>query len=162
MNYYDIAKSVLRTAASLDHRIDSWFAGFDNGTQKLHISTWARVFENKTWPQEAVEAVFDHYSKPNAFRIMPGDIVDYCARQPIWSSPDHVISTFRRYAVEQPFSLAFEHYSGVRPPQEVYDVGAADRAAASRMVSEWLESNLDEIVASVIKRQTASPRELGA
>jgi hypothetical protein len=30
------------------------------------------------------------------------------------------------------------------------------------MVSEWLESNLDEIVASVIKRQTASPRELGA
>ena len=114
VNYYDIAKSVLRTAASLDHRIDSWFAGFDNGTEAPHLYVGQGFREqdlaaggsgSRVRPLQQAECVPHHARRHRRLLRPPTDLV----------LPDHVISTFRRYAVEQPFSLAFEHYSGMRP-----------------------------------------------
>lgn len=105
----DIATKVLAKARIMDYRMR---LGSTEDESAAQIMAWAECFDGQPiWPQEALDAVAQHYRNKNAFPLMPGDVLDHCRRQPVWSSAEHV-SAWLDWAVEHPWTPALEEYVG--------------------------------------------------
>lgn len=105
----DIATKVLIKARMIDYRMRLGSTDEENAAQ---IAAWAEVFDGEpVWPREALDAVAAHYKKSNAFQIMPGDVLEFCKRQPVTSSPEHVSWFLDRWA-QHPWSTAIEELVG--------------------------------------------------
>ncbi|UCR74446.1 hypothetical protein Ritam007_70 [Mycobacterium phage Ritam007] len=152
LNYHDIAASVLKLAASIDHRMEP-------SSQEMHDNrknAWAALFTGQVWPAEAEGAVIDHYRDPRAFPLMPGDVIAYCKSQPVWSSVEHARDWVMRTAVQMPYSGAIEAYSGVTEP--IIDIPAeigreSHKAYLIQKLTEWVAPRLDELAAAIVAKR---------
>ncbi|WP_280389495.1 hypothetical protein [Nocardia wallacei] len=146
----DIAAKVLSEARYLDNKIQ-----LDPGT----TAAWARCFDGqKVFPTEALAAVHAHYRQPNAFPIKPGDIIAYCATQPIWSSEAHV-RHFLAEATQYPYSTLIEDYSGIRPPETaIPDTAPIEQRRQHRIdeISEWVNTHRNQLVTAILNRRHKS------
>ena len=153
----EVAKTVLKCAAGLDRRMVA-----SDEQLKNSIDMWALAFEGKVWPTEGIEAVIEHYSKPNAFPIMPGDVISYCAKKEPWSSPDHAKAFLWDWA-EHPYSHIIEDFTGVPEPvlEPVSGTGHPDpevrRSLASSVLKKWVSENEARLVEALIARKYRSP-----
>ncbi len=155
-DYRAIAKNVILTAADLDHRIRDELAAIPDDQATRRFTSWATVFAGRTWPTEAIEAVGEHYARPNAFRLMPGDVVTYCDNQPVWSSTEHARDWVLRVGVQNPYSGSIEAYSGITEP--VIDIPESvtrdgERAWLIDQLSAWARPRLDEIANAIVERR---------
>lgn len=152
-DYREVAKLVIKTATALDRRLVA-----PKSQVVESIGMWGEAFKGKVWPTEGVEAVFDHYSKPNAFPIMPGDVISYCAKTEPWSSPEHAKAFLWDWA-EQPYSHQIEDFTGV--PEPVLDTEHPDpsvrRSLASSLLKKWVSENEAELIEALIARKYRSP-----
>lgn len=147
-NYRDIAKNVLKLAAELDARMSTPTTG--------RVNAWTTILTGQVWPTEAESAVIAHYRDPNAFPLMPGDVIDYCNRQPVWSSEEHARDWIMRIAVQIPYSGAIEAYSGVREP--IIEIPAEiarerHRAYLIAKLTEWATPRLDELATAIVAKK---------
>lgn len=71
----EIAMKVQIEARTIDYRVR---LGETDDEAKSMILAWARIFDGYVPSvDEALEAVREHYRKPNAFPLLPGDVVGY-------------------------------------------------------------------------------------
>ncbi|OOL32609.1 hypothetical protein GQ85_06400 [Rhodococcus rhodochrous] len=157
--YVRIAGTVLNEAAAIDHRIRKNITT----TKQLQdqIAAWGRVFEKngKVWPLEALDAVAEHYAKPDAFPIMPGDVIAYCNRQPVTSSPEHV-SWFLDVWAQHPWSTAIEQLVGRDVPElsaDSYEV--ADKQRLVELRRQYISEHRSELIGEAVER--ANRRAIG-
>ncbi|MFE5790661.1 hypothetical protein [Rhodococcus erythropolis] len=102
-----IAALVLGRASEFDRRMPV--------PNESVVSAWGGIFEGKVWESEALAAVADHYAKPNAFPLMPGDVIAYCQAQPVWSSAEHAREFLRKWC-QHPYSGAIGMQAGIEEP----------------------------------------------
>ncbi|MCW2092454.1 UNVERIFIED_ORG: hypothetical protein M2328_005734 [Rhodococcus erythropolis] len=103
----DDVRAVMRRAKAMDNRLPNF--------SDDRLEAWHAVLEDACWPAEALAAVKAHYAKPNAFQILPGDVVDYCKSQPAWSSADHAREFLRKWC-QHPYSGAIGMQAGIEEP----------------------------------------------
>lgn len=144
-----IAGEVLELASQLDRKIAA-------AADAAMIKAWAQCFQVQgVWPTEAREAVFHHYAQPNAFSLMPGDVIAYCARQPVHSSPEHA-SDFLDAWARHPYSDAIEAHTGIRPPfiavPDSVDA-AEERRLRVDVIERWVCENRAQLVDAVMVRR---------
>lgn len=152
INYVDVARSVLKLAASLDPRM--FPASQELQTERREA--WATLFTGHVWPTEADQAVCDHYRNPRAFPIMPGDVIAYCETQPVWSSREHVQDWILRVGVQNPYSGVIEAYSGISEP--VIEIPASiprdqEKVYLIQKLTEWASPRLDELADAIIAKR---------
>lgn len=152
INYEDIARTVLKLAASFDQRLYPVSQEFQDERRKA----WATLFVGRVWPEEAEQAVVSHYRNPRAFPILPGDIVAYCDSQPVWSSRDHARDWVMRMGVQNPYSGVIEQYSGIREPiieipPEIRREG--EKAHLIAKLTEWATPRLDELAEAIVAKK---------
>lgn len=158
--YVRIAAAVIAEAAGIDTRIRKGLGSQD--ALDRQIESWARVFHGQPiWPLEALEAVAEHYRNGDAFPIMPGNILEACKRQPVWSSPEHASWFLDRWA-QHPWSTAIEEHTGmVLPELDPGSAGAGEKAelVARRQVA--INARRQELVDAILRRRY-QPRALEA
>jgi len=146
----EIARNVLMKARMIDPRIQ---IGSTEDEVAARIAAWADVFDGQpVWPTEALEAVAEHYRKRNAFPIMPGDVLAYCAEQPATSSPEHVLWIFEKH-VQHPWSTTIQELVGREIPElnpETYETW--DKQFLIEKRREWLTANGSALVAEAIEK----------
>lgn len=135
MDVRSMTKTILGRVLLLDPRMPE--------ISSAMIDAWADVFRGRVWPDEGLAAVREHYSVRGAFVIMAGDIVDYCQRQPPWSSREHATDFVRRLR-DYPHTPLIEHYSGETPP-------GPDEYAS------WLDANEQSIVTMIVAMKSRPP-----
>lgn len=150
-NHLDIAGMVLAKAALLDHRIDP---------TKDAIRAWAECFDLAAdiWPRESLDAVCAHYSQRNPFQIMPGDVIDYCRRQPAWSSREHAVDFLDKWA-NHPYATVIEAYTGIAPPEIDVPDGLGfreEKAFRAEHLRAWMREHLDELADALLARRHRS------
>jgi len=142
-----IAGAVLAKARLIDQRITA--------TAET-IQAWAECFGNaELWPTEALAAVAEHYSRANPYPLMPGDVIEYCRAQPVWSSADHAAQFLEKWS-DYPFSEAIAAWSGITPPIETLptDMTAADeRAFHATHLRKWVAKNRDVLIGAILSRR---------
>lgn len=147
----EIATQALMAAAALDHRVDP---------SRETIAMWAKCFEGKrVWPREAINAVADHYSKPNPFPPMPGDIIEFCRKQPVWSSREH-LRFHLDYCAEDPLGGGIERATGVEIPFHPYPMDlpwAEEKALRTERLKKWIAENEDVLYGAALSRKTPPP-----
>lgn len=152
VDYEVVARSVLRLAASLDQRLYPVGQGFQDERRKA----WASLFVGRVWPSEAEQAVVDHYRVAGAFPILPGDVVAFCDRQPVWSSVEHAKDWVMRVGVQNPYSGVIGLYSGVHEPvvEIPVEVGReGEKAFLVAGLSEWAAPRLDMLAEEIVRRR---------
>lgn len=149
LNYREIAKSVIKLAHDFDHRLPI--------PTSERIDSWAKLFEGHVWPKEAVDAVLAHYRNPNAFPILPGDVVGYCKQQPVWSSPEHAREWVLYTAEHHPWSDAIWAYSDIEPAEITVPEGVTKskgtRAYVSQRMVAWATENIESLTDAILARQ---------
>lgn len=151
-SYVDIARNVLRIAATCDPRMEP-------SSQEMHNArreAWATLFTGHVWPLEAEAAVYDHYRDARAFPLLPGDVVDYCASQPVWSSPEHARDWILRVGVRNPYSGAIEAYSGISEPVIAIPESlprGQQKAYLIEKLTEWATPRLDELTEAILAKR---------
>jgi len=147
----EIATQVLMAASALDHRVEP-------STET--IAMWAKCFEGKrVWPREAINAVADHYSKPNPFPPMPGDIIEFCRKQPVWSSREH-LRFHLEYCAEDPLGGGIERATGIIPPPHQYPLDmrwSEEKALRTERLKKWIAENEDTLYGAALSRKTPPP-----
>ncbi|MEU2106448.1 hypothetical protein [Nocardia sp. NPDC019255] len=142
-----IAGEVLERAALLDPRIK---------VEPAVIEAWADMFDGqKIWLTEALAAVKHHYLKTNPFPIMPGDVVAFCAEQPVYSSRDHA-GEFLTVWSREPYSGVIEAHTGIQPPEiAIPDSLPRDqhRAFLADHLAAWVEANRERLVTAILERR---------
>ncbi|MGX4711103.1 hypothetical protein [Rhodococcus ruber] len=152
--YFEIARRVVAEAGMIDHRIRRDLN--EGGKINAQVGAWARVFDGQpVWPREALDAVHEHYRKPNPFQIMPGDIIEYCKKQPVWSSPEHAAWSLDRWA-DLPHSPSIAQWTGREWPEldaSYYGISDPDalRAHHRALVSERREELISAIMTAKAK-----------
>jgi hypothetical protein len=148
-----IAGDVLSRAALLDPRIN---------VELPVIEAWADLFEGqKVWMDEALKAVNLHYSKPNPFPIMPGDIIAFCANCAPGSSADHA-NDFLDYWCDYPYAEAIEEVSGIAPPTFTVPDGLTLNERRQHLVKQltaWVDENRARLVEAILERAWKSEDE---
>lgn len=143
-----VAMNVLTEARALDPRSMQ----FDTTT----VGAWARCLAGQpVWPDEALEAVHDHYRQEVAYPLKPGDVIAYCKTQPVWSSPEHA-SYFLDQWAQHPYATVIEEYSGIQLPEfEVpADIPHQDvRGWLVERLTAWIDDNRDRLVAAIVARR---------
>lgn len=152
INYRDVAATVLKLAANFDQRM----VPADQSTHNERKEAWATLFSGHVWPTEAEQAVYAHYRDPRAFPLMPGDVIDYCAHQPVWSSLEHARDWILRVGVRNPYSGAIEAYSGIQEP--VIDIPdcvprASHKTYLIEQLHQWATTRLEELTAAIVAKQ---------
>lgn len=151
-----IATKVLAKAALLDHRI--------NPTTET-VRAWAECFEGqKVWTIEALDSVRAHYSKQNPFPIMPGDVIAYCEKQPVWSSNEHAWWFLEKMS-NYPYSDAIASYTGIRFPEIDPPAGQTleqERAWLKETRRKWVHENRQTLIGAILSNRHNPQRELGA
>lgn len=151
-DYHAISGQVLKLAAEFDHRMEP-------SSQEMHDArknAWALLFDGYVWPTEAEAAVVDHYRDPRAFPLLPGDVVDYCARQPVWSSHEHATDWILRVGVRNPYSGAIEAYSGITEPVIAIPDSVPRCQHKTHLIqalTDWATPRLDELAAAIVDKQ---------
>lgn len=153
IDYRAIAKNVLKLASDLDSRM---VLPPSESALKSKIDTWTLILTGKTWPTEAEAAVIKHYGDPRAFPLLPGDVVDYCQHEPVWSSLEHARDWILRVGVQNPYSGAIEAYSGIQEP--VIDIPASvprtrHKAYLIEQLHAWASPRLDELANAIVEKQ---------
>lgn len=152
INYEDIARSVLKLAANLDQRMYPP----DQETQHERRKAWATLFRGHVWPDEAEQAVYEHYRNPRAFPLMPGDILAYCDSQPVWSSREHAQDWILRFGVQNPYSGAIEAYSGIPEPAIAIPESVPrpqEKLYLIQKLTEWASPRLDELADAILAKR---------
>lgn len=152
VNYRDIAGTVLKLAANFDPRLEPT----NQAAHDARKEAWATLFDGLVWPTEAEAAVVAHYRDPRAFPLLPGDVVDYCQKQPVWSSPEHARDWILRVGVRNPYSGAIEAYSGITEP--VIDIPESlprtqHKTYLIEKLTEWAAPRLDELAEAIVAKQ---------
>lgn len=153
-----LAGEVLDLASRLDVRIrEAAISALD-----AMVAAWAQCFDGQNvWLSEARDAVIFHYSKSNAFPIMPGDVIAFCARCPVYSSREHA-SDFLTFWAAHPYSDAIEAHTGVRPPQFNVPEGMSftdERQFLAERLARWVGDNRRELVDAVMERRYKAVEE---
>jgi len=152
--YVRIAAAVIAEAAGIDTRIRKGLANQE--ALDRQIESWARVFQGQPiWPREALEAVAEHYRNGDAFPIMPGNILEYCKRQPVWSSPEHA-AAWLDWAAENPWTPALEMYVGRPVPgmqPDSYDL--ADKARLVERNRAFVAEHRQALVEAILGTRAA-------
>lgn len=110
-------KSVVQLAMLLDPR----FGPRDENGNIQHerltefVDAWTECLSDQVWPNEALQAVRNHYSSRDAFPIMPGDVIAHCQAQPVWSSAEHAREFLRKWC-QHPYSGAIGMQAGIEEP----------------------------------------------
>ncbi|UZF43189.1 hypothetical protein [Rhodococcus rhodochrous] len=155
-SYEQIAAVVITEASNIDPRFGKQIPN----EKQLHgrVRSWAKVFERNgaVWPQEALDAVYAHYERADAFPIMPGDVIEYCAKQPVASSREHVSWWLDRWA-QHPWSTAIEEKVGRPIPQlepDSNDTADAPRLIEKRraFIDEQRDFFIDQIIANADRK----------
>lgn len=152
LDYVDIARSTLKLAADFDVRMHPGNQEVQNDRRQ----SWALLFNGHVWPAEAEAAVIEHYRNPRAFPLMPGDVIDYCAKQPVWSSPEHARDWILRVGVRNPYSGAIEAYSGIQEPAITIPESlprCQHKTYLIQALTEWATPRLDELAAAIVAKQ---------
>lgn len=153
-----IATKVIAKARVIDYKMRMNSTAEDDAAQ---IAAWAEVFDGEpVWPSEALEAVAAHYRKPNAYPLMPSDVIEYCKRQPVTSSPEHV-SWFLDVWAQHPWSQAIEELVGKPIPGLVPDSDdVADKPRLIAQRREFIDKHrgyfVDQIMAGAERKAIAS------
>ncbi|MGX7727571.1 hypothetical protein [Rhodococcus sp. 5G237] len=149
----EIATKVLMKARFLDKRIEN-----SDGA----ILAWAECFQNENvWPLEASQAVAEHYKKENPFPIMPGDVIAYCKKQPVWSSNQHAWDFLQKWA-EYPYATVIQEYTGIPWPEIDPPEGMTlqeERAWLKETRRKWVYENKGVLVGAILS-QRHRPREI--
>lgn len=145
IDYRETAKAVLKLAVELDTRLTV--------PTSERIDAWATLFVGKVWPIEATAAVYAHYAKSPCAMLLPGDVIAFCARQPVWSSLDHARDWILRVGVHHPYSGAIEAYSGIQGPAiaipESLPMGQHKQYLTDQLTA-WVTPRLDELAAAIV------------
>ncbi|MGM5069801.1 hypothetical protein EU244_033805 [Rhodococcus qingshengii] len=129
---------------------------------KETIRAWAECFDlapDGVWPAEALEAVARHYSKPNPFPIFPGDVIDYCAKQPVHSSREHALFFLDQW-MKYPYSTVVKDYTGMDFPRIDVPEGLTMQEESKFLEErhrEWVRLNLDALLAGIASRKFNPP-----
>lgn len=152
IDYEAIAGRVLKLAADFDQRMIPT-------SQAAHDSrrmSWAILFTGHVWPSEAEDAVVHHYQGNRAFALMPGDVVDYCAKKLPWSSPEHARDWILRTAVQNPYAHMLEEFSGI--PEPVIEIPnsvtrAGERVYLTEQLHQWAVEHMPELVTAILAKR---------
>lgn len=153
-----IATQVLVKARIVDTRMR---LGTTETESDAQIMAWAEIFDGEpVWPKEALDAVAAHYKKSNAFPIMPGDVVDYCKRQPVTSSREHIEWVIDLH-VNHPWSQTIQTLVGRPIPQlepDTDDVDDKPRLVEKRraFINEYRGYIVDQIMANTGQKEIAA------
>lgn len=151
-DYVEIARTTLKLAANFDQRMRP----INQEMQNERRAAWALLFTGHVWPTEAEAAVIDHYRNPRAFALMPGDVIDYCAKQPVWSSQEHATDWILRVGVRNPYSGAIEAYSGITEPVIAIPDSVPRCQHKTHLIqalTDWATPRLDELAAAIVAKQ---------
>lgn len=142
-----IAGSVLKEARHFDR---------NTPVDKDAVIAWGRIFEGQQiWPNEALDAVRNHFRQEVTYPLKPGDVLAYCKRQPVWSSPEHASWALDMWA-QYPYSTAIVDYTGIQPPEFQAPERIPDseiRAWLVERLAEWGNANRDELINAIIRRK---------
>lgn len=148
LDYRAIAKSVLKLALDFDDRMSI--------PNAARVDAWTSVITGRVWPREAEAAVCEHYSQIPCGVLLPGHVVDFCARQPVWSSREHAADWIQTVGLAYPYSGAIEAYSGI-PEPVIDDVDSVpwdqQRTYLVDKLTDWATSRLDELVDAIVAKQ---------
>lgn len=151
MSAVEIATKVLAKAAIFDPRIQ---------VTRETIIAWSECFgSHQVWPREALNAVTEHYSKSNPFPLMPGDIIEFCKAQPIWSSNEHARHFLVKWA-DHPMSTAIADQTGIQPPQPHIPDGLLwpeEKQLRIEALKKWIVDNEGPLVGAILSRQYNAP-----
>ncbi|PBC38548.1 hypothetical protein CJ179_38800 [Rhodococcus sp. ACS1] len=145
---HECAAKVLALAAVLDGRIPEY--------DPARVEAWADCFQGKElWPREAMQAVRDHYSKPNAFQIQPGDVIHAVKAMPVTSSPERFADFLARWSM-YPYSTVIQDMTGIswHPtypcPEGIQGDAAAEREFHIREFKQFLGENYNLLIHNAI------------
>lgn len=100
---------------------------------------WSRILAGSdVFTSEGVEAVEHHYSQPNAFPILPGDVISFVKTLPITSSAERFRFRMEWWA-DYPFGV-FKY-----KPQEPWAEFVSDKESYRREYMRWLDENFETI-----------------
>ena len=146
----EVAVEILKLVSGFDARIRS----LSTEDKRMMTEAWTLAFDGKVWPEEGRRAVVEHYSKSNAFPIMPGDVITYCAKQPPWSSEDHA-RAFLLEKCNEPYSPVITDFTGICTP--VFKVPEGDQRSRKAWEAEklhaWVVENMDRLIAGLMSRR---------
>lgn len=152
IDYRELAKKVLKLAGALDARM-AMPASRDDQIDR--VDAWGSALKGRVWPSEAEDAVIEHYRERRSI-LLPGDVVDYCKRQPVWSSVEHARDWIYRIGLQEPYSGAIEAYSGMQEPRIEIPAEIAREAHKDWLVmklTEWAVPRIDELAAAIVARK---------
>lgn len=152
IDYRDLAKNVLKLAGALDARMAMPTSRDD---QIARVDAWASALKGRAWPSEAEDAVIEHYRERHTI-LLPGDIVAYCKKQPVWSSVEHARNWIFNVGLREPYSGAIEAYSGISEPKIEIPAGVARDAHKDYLagkLTEWAVPRIDELAAAIVARK---------
>ncbi|QNL30538.1 hypothetical protein SEA_SPEEDDEMON_880 [Gordonia phage SpeedDemon] len=159
-----IAQAILTKAAIVDPRVR---VSDELGGIAAQVAAWAELLrDSDVFLQEGLDAVAAHYRKPNAFPIMPGDVIGYVNRLPVTSSPERVRHWLRKWSYF-PYSTVIQEKCGLHwaPPEPPAEVAAAGTKAVRQFhrgqFQAWIGQNLIEIEGRVLA-SAGDPRSLGS
>lgn len=147
-DYREIAKAAIKLAMNFDERIPM--------PTTERIDAWATILEGRAWPTEAEQAVYSHYAKAPCGMLMPGDIVNYCATQPPWSSLEHARDWILRVGVHNPYSGAIEAYSGIQEPVIAIPEDLPRTQHKNFLIEQlhaWATPRLEELANAIVAKQ---------
>ncbi|MBM4707853.1 hypothetical protein GS982_01745 [Rhodococcus hoagii] len=145
MNHYQaVATKALALAAVLDPRVPD----FD----EARVHAWADCFAGRDiFEAEALQAVRDHYSQPNPWPILPGNVIDRVSRMPVNSSPERVKAFIARWS-NYPYSNAIQQLTGLDwtptypAPPGIHGNLEAEREFHRREMRQWIADNALQLV----------------
>lgn len=141
----DNVRAVMRRAKALDNRLPNF--------SDDRLDAWHAVLEDSCWPAEALDAVKAHYAKPNAFQILPGDVVAYCQAQPVWSSVDHAREFLYKWC-QHPYSGAIGLQAGI--PEPVFTIPAGvprheEKKWLTEQLTAWVAAEETDLIKRIIE-----------
>lgn len=141
-----IAEAVLYKASEIDYRLK-----LPDTAEAIDrkVQAWASVFNSSgengagtvVWLFEALAAVDSHYSKSNAFPIMPGDVVDKATKPIFTSSRERMTAWLLEWMTKYPLSNFVQTVLDIEWYPE-----SRERAEASIESRNWLLERLDSVV----------------
>lgn len=143
-----VAQRALALAAILDSRIPDY--------DPARVKAWADCFVGEdVFEAEALAAVRAHYKRPNAFPILPGDIIAAVRHMPINSSPERVMAFIQKWSA-YPYSDSIQKLTGLdwRPtyptPAGIHGDAAKEREWHIAEMRAWIRGNATQLVQAAL------------
>lgn len=147
----DDVRAVMRRAKAFDNR----FPDFSDE----RLDAWHAMLGDSCWPDEALDGVKAHYSRSNAFPLMPGDVLSFCQAQPPWSSEAHAAEFLRKWCM-YPYSGMIGRQSGIQEPVFAIPESVGRHGEKNYLIERlraWVDLRERELVAGVLELKMPLP-----